>query len=137
MAKRIDAQKRAEWHRRLERFEESGRTIAQFCLHENIPPHRFYYWARRLRSKSSRRQHSSLAESAKKDSRAQVHPQVDGDAWEGSSERMVRFHWNSKLQVAIPADCLDTIRCVLDYATHVEGLEGSTPASTFRQVIIG
>lgn len=138
MAKRVDAQKRAEWQQRLERFEGSGRTIAQFCLRENIPPHRFYYWARRLRRNSSGRQHASLPEPAKKDSRAPVHARVDdGDAREGSPERMVRFHWNSKVQVAIPADCLDAIRYVLEYATQLEESRGSSLASSFRQVIIG
>lgn len=135
MAQRVDRQKREEWQRRLERFAGSGRTIAQFCLRENIPPHRFYYWARQLRSKSSGRRHASWQKPAEKDSPVRAHGPVD--AWEGAAERMVRFHWNSKLQVAIPADCLDAIRYVLDYATQLEEPRGASPARAFRQVIIG
>lgn len=137
MAKRVDVQKREEWQRRLERFEGSGRTISQFCSKESIPPHQFYYWAKRLRNQSSRSRNASLRETVKKNTPRPAQRREDEGAWARPAERMVHFHWNSKLQVAIPADCLDAIRCVLDCANHMEESYGSSPAGAFRQVIMG
>jgi hypothetical protein len=77
-----------------------------------------------------------LPKPATKDSPTPAHGPA-GNAREGAAERMVRFHLNSKLQIAIPADCLEAIRYMLDYATQLEEPQGSSPGHAFRQVIIG
>ena len=70
MAK-ADARKQTEWRKRLERFQSSGLTIAQFCRNENIPTHTFYYWGRRLGRPSRKSRPSAL-------SRGALKPTIDG-----------------------------------------------------------
>ena len=36
------------WRRRLERFEESGLSVARFCEEEGCSPASFYQWRKRL-----------------------------------------------------------------------------------------
>jgi transposase-like protein len=38
-----------EWRQRIERQERSGQSIAAFCRSENVSPHAFYAWKRKLR----------------------------------------------------------------------------------------
>jgi hypothetical protein len=33
---------------------------------------------------------------------------------------LVRFHWNAAVQVSVPADCLDAIRCLAQCLQHAE-----------------
>jgi hypothetical protein len=153
MTRLADAEKREEWQKRLKRFEASGLTIAQFCLDENVAPHRFYYWSKRLRRQPDRQQRStstrtrrgkpqdrtvrskcSRAALTASDGRASSTP---GDP--SCGESMVHFTWDSKLRVSIPAHCLDAIRCVLQCASHANdgSKDVASPASAFRQVIVG
>ena len=55
-----------------------------------------------------------------------------------SIEPMVRFTLNAQLQVSVPANCLDAIRCVLEYARHETGGSHSDLPTTqaFRRVIV-
>jgi len=48
MGRGVDAVKRAQWRRRLQRFERSDWTVAEFCLEEQVSPATFYYWKKRL-----------------------------------------------------------------------------------------
>ena len=49
MAKRLDGVKRDEWRKRLEKFDGSGLTVAEFCRREHVSEASFYYWAKRIR----------------------------------------------------------------------------------------
>jgi len=50
MADRSRAATRRVWVDRIERFEKSGRTVAQFCATEGVSAAAFYQWRRKLRS---------------------------------------------------------------------------------------
>lgn len=143
MAKQVDAQKHAEWRERLDRFDASGRTVAQFCREEGVTSHRFYYWVKRVRgSKGSRqaRDRKQAALRADATSRDTLTTSKGGPFSEqpSSVEPRVHFTWDSKLRISVPADCLDAIRCVLQFAsdqTDDPHVEVST-AQAFRQVIV-
>ena len=47
-----------QWRRRIERQRVSGRTIAEFCRTENVSPHAFYAWKRKLRDAAADREGS-------------------------------------------------------------------------------
>ena len=119
---RLDTRKRAEWQERLDRFQASGLSVAQFCQNEKSATHAFYYWGKRLRVRAN-------AQAA-----GQGSGKLYGAAREGSqvSPPMVHVTWGSKVQISIPADCVHAIRCVLEHATH----ELREPGSAFRQVVV-
>lgn len=48
MARRRDGRKRWQWQRRMERFERTGQSVAEFCRGEGVCPASFYQWRRRL-----------------------------------------------------------------------------------------
>lgn len=124
MAK-LDSQKRAEWQKRLARFEASGLSVAQFCRNEKIATHAFYYWDKRLGERSNAGRGSAAVQRAGKPGG------VQRLNWEGSPP-MVHFTWGSKFQLSIPADCVEAIRCVLEHATQ----ELDEPVGAFRQVVV-
>ena len=152
MTKPIDGQKREEWRTRLKQYEASGLTIAQFCRNEGMAPHTFYYWNRRLRRKPNGVRRSRLARRARKQSRgrdaaagrrasAVVAPvEKISTAAEGvpSDEPMIHFTWDSKLCFSIPANCLDAIRCVLEYTVrdNDKSTDANSLANGFRQLTI-
>ena len=43
------AEKVAEWTNRLRRFEESGQTVADFCVGEGVSQPSFYHWKKKFR----------------------------------------------------------------------------------------
>lgn len=50
MANRSRAATRQAWADRIDRFEQAGQTVAQFCAAEGVSPASFYQWRRKLRS---------------------------------------------------------------------------------------
>lgn len=50
MAKRSRTATRQAWADRIDRFEQAGQTVAQFCAAEGVSPASFYQWRRKLRS---------------------------------------------------------------------------------------
>jgi hypothetical protein len=52
--------KSSEWSKRLGRFQISGLTLSQFCKHENVSPHSFYYWKKQLADAKGPQQRSNL-----------------------------------------------------------------------------
>ena len=133
MAK-ADARKRAEWQRRLDRFESSGLTIAQFCRNENIPTHTFYYWSKRLGRPFRKSRYSRSRQPGEK--AGGVSPAKDAGTMNGErSAPLVHFAWGSKLRMSVPADCVDTIRCVLEYANK-NGDELRDSGGAFREVVL-
>lgn len=49
--RRPDPALRQQWQKRLERFHQSGLSVAAFCVRERISAPSFYSWRRRLDSK--------------------------------------------------------------------------------------
>lgn len=50
MANRSRTATRQAWVDRIDRFEQAGQTVAQFCAAEGVSPASFYQWRRKLRS---------------------------------------------------------------------------------------
>lgn len=140
MSKSGDAVKREEWREKLERFAASDVSIAEFCRNENVGTHMFHYWSKQLgRGRSPAGVKNSGSRSTR---RATALPATANDsaaAKAGSvprSEPVVRFTWDSRLTVSVPVDCLDTIRCVLEYANDDAARPKATQTAAFRQVVI-
>ena len=61
MARVRDASKERYWRRLIRRQAQSGESVARFCAGEGVPPHRFHWWRRTLRSRdqqaTTRRRH--------------------------------------------------------------------------------
>jgi hypothetical protein len=55
MARSSDPQTVALWRGRLQRFSESGLTVAQFCEQERVCTASFYNWRRKLGGKAEHR----------------------------------------------------------------------------------
>jgi hypothetical protein len=118
MTSRHDVQKRRAWEVRLERFRASGLTVARFCAQERVSTHTFYYWARRVRSVATSVRTSLSKRSGTSEAGRQSVPHLPAG---GSSHAgLVRFHWNAAVEVSVPADCLDAIRCLARCLQHAE-----------------
>jgi len=50
-----------------------------------------------------------------------------------SNAALVRFHWNAAVEVSVPANCLDAIRCLAECLRHTQ-VEGS---DAFQEVVVG
>lgn len=50
MTNRSRAATRQAWAERIDRFEQTGQTVAQFCAAEGVSAACFYQWRRKLRS---------------------------------------------------------------------------------------
>jgi hypothetical protein len=111
MMSRQDVQKRQAWEVRLRQYRTSGMTVARFCEQEGVPVHRFYYWSKRIGSDSGTR---SLSRSANvsKPRRKSVSNQLSDRST--SETAMVRFRWNERVEVSVPADCLGAIQCLAE-----------------------
>lgn len=141
MPKASDAVKREQWRSRLDRFEAGDRSIAQFCREEGVGTHTFYYWRKQLARKSR------PSRTARTNSRSSLRGAVEAAAMEtkatnpdpvSTGASVIHFTWDSRLSFSIPADCLDAIRCVLEYAnqTQAASRDVGPGASAFRQVIV-
>lgn len=118
MTRGLDHEKRRAWVAKLERFRASGLTIAKFCAEEKIRVQTFHYWARRIRAAQSVRSTPSVtATSAGEKS--------------GAHSR-VHFVLGGGVEVSIPADCLEAIRCL---AGCIQQSNSATPVS-FHQVLL-
>lgn len=53
MPERSRAATRRVWGERIDRFEKSRQTVAQFCAAEGVSPASFYQWRRKLRAAAS------------------------------------------------------------------------------------
>ena len=120
MASRLDAQKRRVWEGRLRRYQASGLTVTRFCEQERVSVHTFYYWAKRIGSISGKRSSKHMS-----------------TATENSNTAWVHFRWNAAMDVLVPADCLDAIRCLAECFRHAP-IERDTVehADAFQEVVV-
>ena len=142
MARRIDGQRRRDWESRLSRYRSSGLTVCRFCENENVSVNRFYYWSKRLVSKSSSARladRDSAQAAATRTHPASAKPQSLPQLPQRSlapaaqSAGMVHFLLSASVQVSIPADCLEAIRCL---AECVQRSSNEQP-NAFQRVIVG
>ena len=136
MVRRNDPEKRREWERRFRRFQTSGLTIGRFCNQENLAVHTFHYWARRLRSMEASQPGMEGGRSASDTpglGQSQANRRsVDRSRSAPSEAPMVRFLFDAGVQVSIPTDCLEAIRCVAQSVQR----PSITQDSSFREVIV-
>jgi hypothetical protein len=50
MARQVNSVLWNEWRQRLKRQRKSGLSISEFCRRENLSPHAFHSWRRKLRA---------------------------------------------------------------------------------------
>ena len=53
MARGSRPEKVQEWSHRLQRFEDSSLTVAQFCRAEHVSEQSYYHWKKKLRDASA------------------------------------------------------------------------------------
>lgn len=139
MTRRLDVEKRREWEKRFERFRASGSTVARFCASESVSEHTFYYWAKRIGRRSAPAQ-SAPARSAARNvaSERQSEPArhrrgAGGSRPAAANSPLVHFRLHGGMEVSVPADCLDVIRCLVNSAPSAR-VPGS---DAFHEVIVG
>ena len=129
MASRQDVQKRRAWERRFQRFRTSGLTVARFCQQERVSTHTFYYWAKRVASVSVETSSSNSQDaSCRKRSSVECPPTTPG----GTNVALVRFYCPAAVEVAVPADCLDAIRCLAECFQHASWER----SGAFQEVVV-
>ena len=121
-----DAQKRRAWKARLARYRSSGLSVAGFCKQESVSTNSFYYWAKQLRTAAA--QAASRADRACRLRGVRTTPTTDGNA-RGAT---VRFRWNAGVEVLVPADCLEAIRCLAKCLAEV----GDRRDEAFQEVVV-
>ena len=122
MASRENEQKRSEWAERLTRHRASGLTVARFCAQERVSVNTFYYWSRRVgagaaSSAAQRAQVSTFPDVVSSGTRALgkrgPQPRTES-ATIGARNGEVRFLIDAAVEVTVPAECLDAIRCLVE-----------------------
>jgi hypothetical protein len=111
MTRRLDIQKRRQWEQRLERHRAGGMTVGRFCADERVSVNTFYYWAKRL-GEPSRRPRTAPTEKVSEDSRPPIRQAAAPDLAAATNAAVVRFRLNAAVEVSVPADCLEVIRCL-------------------------
>jgi hypothetical protein len=129
MASRQDVQKRQAWELRFGRYRASGLTVARFCEQERVSAHTFYYWAKRVGSASGRRLLSTSGIASRR-SRPSVKPTPAAAGIANAA--LVRFYCRAAVEVSVPADCLDAIRCLAECLQHAR-VERS---DAFQEVVV-
>ncbi len=119
-----DAQKREAWRARLARYPRSGLSVVRFCEQERVSTHTFYYWAKRLKTASA----PSRAARAVPARRAPA-PLTTAGNIPGAT---VCFRWNADVEVLVPADCLEAIRCLAACLAQARGRRGEA----FQEVVV-
>jgi len=129
MVSRQDAQKRRAWEVRFGRFRASGLTVVQFCAQERVSTHTFYYWAKRVGSASARTSSSTSGGASRRSRQSVQHTPTAAGI---SNVALVRFHCRGVVEVSVPADCLEAIRCLAECLQHAR-VESS---DAFQEVVV-
>ena len=114
MASRQDVQKRRAWEVRFERFRAGGLTVARFCKQERVSAHTFYYWAKRVGSASVGGPSSTSGIVSRRGRPSVKHTPTTAEI---SNAALVRFYCGA-VEVSVPADCVDAIRCLAECLQH-------------------
>ena len=138
MASRENERKRREWTERLVRFRACGLTVARFCAQERVSVNTFYYWSRRVGSVATsnaaqRVRPTSSPASVARGSRAfgEHGPRAEL-ATSGARGGEVRFRFDASVEVSVPAECLDAIRCLVECV----GRHRVERDAAFREIVV-
>jgi hypothetical protein len=129
MTSRKGVEARRRWEERLGRYRASGLTVARFCAKEGVSANTFYCWARRIRTGST------VAASVRGNGRGRGREQTsraDVAAY-SSHPALVRFHFNAAVEVLVPADCVDAIRCLAECVQQSR----QKHSDAFQEVVVG
>ena len=135
MTRRFDVRKRRQWEERFERHRSGGLTVADFCAKERVSVNTFYYWAKRIDRRSTAARSVRSGHSVGATAQAQPSPRVatEGFSAVAAKTALVRFRLGTPVEVLVPANCLDVIRCLAHW------LQGSSAerADAFQEVVVG
>ena len=132
MTRILDIQKRREWEQRFERYRAGGLTVGRFCANERVSVNTFYYWAKRIGSRPSR----SRTDQPDKTSEGvpqRVRQAAPLDLTTATNEAVVRFRLSSAVEVSVPANCLEVIRCLALCVQPAPAERGTA----FQEVVVG
>ena len=121
-----DAQKGQAWKARFARYRSSGLSVAAFCQLERVSTNTFYYWAKRLRTASAPALPRAGRGFPPRD--ASATPTTDSN----TRGAMVRFRWKTGVEVSVPADYLEVIRCLAECLAKA----GDRRSEAFREVVV-
>jgi len=126
MSQRLDVQKQRQWEERLGRYRSGGLTVERFCAEERVSPNTFYYWARRVGSQRTKPRSAPAGQTLERARQAAARDLA-------ANAGVVRFRLNTAVEVLVPANCLEVVRCL----AHC--LQGSSieQAAGFQEVIVG
>jgi hypothetical protein len=127
MVNRQDVEKQRAWGVRFKRFRASGVSVARFCKQEQVSVNKFYYWAKRVGSDSAG---PATSEADKVSRRPSVKAAAKTSG--ATNSALVRFSWNTGVEVSVPADCLDAIRCLAESLQHT----GAEHADAFHELVV-
>ena len=117
MTRRLDVQKRRQWEQRLERHRASGLTVGRFCADERVSVNTFYYWVKRVGS-PARKPLITPAEETSVRLPQRVRQAAAAEPSTTANPAVVRFRLNAAVEVTVPADCLEVIRCLANCVQH-------------------
>jgi hypothetical protein len=126
MTIRQDVQKRAVWAERLGRYRQSGLTVAGFCESEHVSVNTFYYWAKRVGTGSTVASSHPRSDPAEPRREPVRHTHLAGGT------ALVRFYFSAAVEVSVPADCLDAIRCLAQCVQHPQ----AECSGAFQEVVV-
>jgi hypothetical protein len=130
MTRRLDGQKRRQWEERFERYRASGLTVGRFCANERVSVNTFYSWSKRLKRRSTPAR-SAEREGASGGSRdSELRRRVSAAA---TNSPLVHFRLNAGVEVSVPANCLDVIRCLAECVQQSR----REHSDAFREVVVG
>ena len=126
MTSRQDVQKRAVWAERMGRYRLSGLTVAGFCESEHVSVNTFYYWAKRVGTGSA------LVSSSPRSDTAELRREPADNSHVAAGTALVRFYFSAAVEVSVPADCLDAIRCLAQCIQHPR----AECSGAFQEVVV-
>lgn len=129
MTGRQHVEKQRLWTERLGRYRTSGLTVARFCARERVSLNTFYRWAKLIGADSPTASSSPQIDATglRCKSAGRAHA-----AAETAQPAVVRFHFNAAVEVSVPADCLDAIRCLAQCVQHARAEHGGA----FQEVVV-
>lgn len=130
MTRRLDGQKRRQWEERFKRYRSGGLTVARFCANECVSVNTFYYWAKRIGLRSTRVRSAARDGASERHREPVRHTHVSAVA---AYTGLILFRLGAAVEVSVPANCLDAIRCL----THCIQHSRAERSDAFHEVVVG